>query len=141
MNGPLSYDKYKKARWQLVAGLEYLLFRSGPCTANVVEGGAFFRSSLDEDPPDLQCCFMPGAGVEKGVDNVPGGNGATLNICQTRPKSRGWVGLACADPMVPPRIVPNCISDPHDVEVICQGVKFGLEIMNQPILARHLCRP
>ena len=43
VNGTLSYDKYKKLRWQFVAGLEYLLFRRGPCTSNIVEGGAFFR--------------------------------------------------------------------------------------------------
>lgn len=140
VNGPFSYDKYKKPWWQLAAGLQYLLFRSGPCTANVVEGGAFFRSSLNEDRPDLQCCFMPGAGVEEGVDTVPGGNGTTLNICQTRPKSRGWIGLASANPMAPPRIVPNYLADPHDVEVMCQGVEFGIEIMNQPILGKHLRR-
>lgn len=140
VKGPFSYDKYKKWRWQFAAGLEYLLFRRGPCTANIVEGGAFFRSSLNEDRPDLQCCFMPGAGVEEGVDTVPGGNGTTLNICQTRPRSVGWVGLRNSDPLAAPHIQPNYLQDTYDVEVMCEGVEFGREIMSQPVIARHLTR-
>ena len=31
LNGPHSYDKYKKPHWKAVAGLNYLLFGSGPC--------------------------------------------------------------------------------------------------------------
>lgn len=141
VNGPFSYDKYKKPLWQVAAGLEYLLFRTGPCTANIVEGGAFFRSSLAEDRPDLQCCFMPGAGVEEGIDTVPGGNGTTLNICQTRPRSVGSVGLVSADPDVLPRIAPNYLQDDHDLTVMCEGVERGLEIMARPAIARHLRRP
>lgn len=140
VNGPLSYDKYKKWRWQAAAGLEYMLFRRGPVVANVVEGGAFFRSSLAEDRPDLQCCFMPGAGVEEGVDDVPGGNGTTLNICQTRPRSVGSVSLHSADPMAPPRIRPNYLQEGFDLQVMCEGVEFGREIMSQPVIAKHLAR-
>ncbi|MCC6305903.1 MAG: GMC family oxidoreductase N-terminal domain-containing protein [Rhodobacteraceae bacterium] len=140
VDGPLSYDKYKKRHWQFAAGLEYLLFRRGPCTANVVEGGAFMRSTLSEDRPDLQCCFMPGAGVEEGVGTVPGGNGTTLNICQTRPRSRGEVTLAGPDPFALPRIAPGYLADPLDLGVMCQGVEMGLRIMAQKVLARHLRR-
>ena len=140
VNGPFSYDKYKKLHWQAAAGLEYLLFRRGPCTANVVEGGAFFRSSLNEERPDLQCCFMPGAGIEEGVDTVPGGNGTTLNICQTRPKSVGWIGLRSNDPFDLPYIRPNYLTEEYDVDVMCEGVEFGREIMSQPVIARHLRR-
>jgi choline dehydrogenase len=140
VNGPVSYDKYKKPRWQFAAGLEYILFRRGPCTANVVEGGAFFRSALNEDRPDLQCCFMPGAGIEEGLDTVPGGNGTTLNICQTRPKSVGWVGLRSSDPFELPLIQPNYLKEQYDLDVMCEGVEFGREIMSQPIISKHLTR-
>lgn len=140
VNGPFSYDKYKKLRWQGMAGLEYLLFRRGPVVANVVEGGAFFRSSLAEDRPDLQCCFMPGAGVEEGVDDVPGGNGTTLNLCQTRPRAVGALTLTSADPMAMPRIKPNYLQNDYDLQVMCEGVEFGREIMSQQVIAKHLTR-
>jgi choline dehydrogenase len=133
-----SYDKYKKLHWQTWAGLQYALFRSGPVVSNVVEGGAFFRSSLAEGRPDLQFCFLPGAGVEEGVDTTPGGNGCTLNICQTRPKSVGFVSLTSADPLANPYIQPNYLQEQHDVEVMADGVQFGLEVMEQDIIARHV---
>ncbi|MBB3395993.1 GMC family oxidoreductase N-terminal domain-containing protein [Rhizobium sp. BK060] len=140
VNGPFSYDKYKQPHWQIAAGLEYLFFKKGPCTANVVEGGAFFRSSLNEDRPDLQCCFMPGAGVEEGVDTVPGGNGTTLNICQTRPRSVGRITVSSADPFAAPVIQPNYLQQDYDVRVMCEGIEFGREIMSQPVIAKHLRR-
>lgn len=141
LNGPFSYDKYKKLHWQAWAGLQYLLFRSGPVVANVVEGGAFWRSSLSEGRPDMQYCFLPGAGVEEGVDTVPGGNGCTLNICQTRPKSVGFVELRSADPMDRPFIKPNYLEERYDLECMADAVEFGQSIMLQPAIAGHIRRP
>jgi len=140
LNSAFSYDKYKKLHWQALAGLQYALFRSGPVMSNVVEGGAFWRSSLAEGRPDSQYCFLPGAGVEEGVDTVPGGNGCTLNICQTRPKSVGFVQLRSADPLDLPFIKPNYLQEQHDVECMADAVEFGREIMNQPIITAHIRR-
>ena len=140
LNSAFSYDKYKKLHWQAFAGLQYALFRSGPVMSNVVEGGAFWRSSLAEGRPDSQYCFLPGAGVEEGVGTVPGGNGCTLNICQTRPKSVGFVQLRSADPLDLPFIKPNYLQEQHDVECMADAVEFGREIMTQPIITAHIRR-
>ena len=93
LNGPHSYDKYKKLHWQAWAGLQYVLFKTGPVASNIVEGGAFWWSDRSEATPDLQLHFLAGAGVEEGVGTVPGGNGATCNVYHTRPRSRGTVKL------------------------------------------------
>ena len=61
LNGPHSYDKYKKLHWKLWAGTEYLLFRSGPVSSNIVEGGAFWWSDRSAETPDLQFHFLAGA--------------------------------------------------------------------------------
>ncbi|MFO0005650.1 MAG: GMC family oxidoreductase N-terminal domain-containing protein, partial [bacterium] len=66
LNGPYSYDKYKKAHWKLWAGLQYAMFRSGPVASNIVEAGAFWWSDRSEKTPDLQFHFLAGAGVEEG---------------------------------------------------------------------------
>lgn len=137
---PLSYDKYKKPHWKLAAGLQYALFREGPVTSNVVEGGAFWRTALAENRADAQYCFMAGAGVEAGVGSVPGGNGCTLNVCQTRPRSTGAVQLRSADPLDFPSIEPNYLTDPFDVECMIQATEFGRHIMSRSAMAGHILR-
>ncbi|MCS0502833.1 GMC family oxidoreductase [Ancylobacter mangrovi] len=138
LNGPYSYDKYKKLRWQAVAGLEYALFRTGPVTSNVCEGGAFWWGDSADPLPDLQYHFLAGAGVEVGVDGTPSGNGCTLNVYGCRPRSRGTVSLRSADPSVPLKIDPHYLADPHDVEVLIEGVKKGEEIMSKPSIAKYI---
>lgn len=135
-----SYDKYKQVHWKVAAGLEYGLFRQGPATSNVVEAGAFWRTSLAENRADAQYCFMAGAGVEAGVDSVPGGNGCTLNVCQTRPRSVGFVQLRSADPLVSPFIQPNYLSEDYDVDCMAEATEFGRHIMAQQVIARHIRR-
>ena len=131
LNGPHSFDKYKKPHWKLMAGLEYLALGKGPVASNIVEGGAFWWGDRAEKTPDLQFHFLPGAGVEKGVGSVPGGNGCTLNSYHTRPRSRGSVTLRSPDPNDAPRIDTNAFSDPYDLARAVDGVKMSQEIMAQ----------
>ncbi|GLU29837.1 GMC family oxidoreductase N-terminal domain-containing protein [Brucella sp. NBRC 12950] len=131
LRGPFSYDKYKKPHWKLWAGMEYLMFRRGPVSSNIVEGGAFWWSDRKEKTPDLQFHFLAGAGVEKGIGSVPGGNGCTLNSYHLRPRSRGSVKLASNDPSEAPKIDLNCFSDPYDLERGIDGVKLSLSILSQ----------
>lgn len=137
---PYSYDKYKKLRWQAWAGLEYALFRSGPVTSNVCEGGAFWYGHKTDPLPDLQYHFLPGAGVESGVDIVPGGNGCSLVAYQTRPRSRGFIELRNDDLTAPPLVNPGYLSDEYDLACLVEGVKIGQDIMRQPAIARHIRR-
>jgi choline dehydrogenase len=135
-----SYDKYKKLHWQIWAGLEYGLFRGGPVTSNICEGGVFWYGNKADPLPDIQYHFLPGAGVEAGVDSVPGGNGCSLVIYQTRPRSRGFVELRNSDPMAPPVVNPGYLSDEYDVDCLIEGVKMGQDMMIQPAISRHIRR-
>ncbi len=129
LNGPHSYDKYKKLRWKLAAGAEYLLFKSGPVASNIVEAGAFWwGNKKEEKTPDLQFHFLAGAGVEKGVSDVPGGNGATCNSYYTRPKSRGSVTLRSNNPADAPLIDPNSFAEPYDLERHIEAIKITQEV-------------
>lgn len=133
-----SYDKYKKLRWQVAAAVEYGLFRSGPITSNVCEGGAFWFGDKSDPLPDLQYHFLAGAGVEEGVDTVPSGNGCTVNVYACRPKSRGRIGLRSADPRVAPVVDTNYLSHQYDVDRLIDGVKLGEEIMSQPAMQKFI---
>jgi choline dehydrogenase len=128
LNGAHSYDKYKKKRWQLWAGLQYVLFRTGPVASNIVEAGAFWWSDRDEKTPDIQFHFLAGAGVEEGVGSVPGGNGATCNSYHVRPRSRGTVRLRSANPADAPLIDPNSFAEPYDLECHIDGIKITQEV-------------
>jgi choline dehydrogenase len=140
LRGPVSYDKYKRWHWQAAAGLQYLLFGSGPAVSNLVEGAAFWRSSLARGQPDVQYCFLPGAGLEGGVDTVPNGNGFTMNVCPTRPDSVGSVELRSSDPMDFPLIKPNYLGCANDVERFIEAVEHAREILSQPAISGYVTR-
>ncbi|PZU85499.1 MAG: alanine-phosphoribitol ligase [Shinella sp.] len=138
LNGPHSYDKYKKLHWKAAAALNYALFRSGPASSNLIEGGAFWWGDKAQACPDIQYFMVVGAGIEEGVDAVPGGNGCTVNLGQIRPRSRGEVTLLSNDPFANPRVAPRYFSDPYDLDAITEGTMNALEIMEKPAIGRYV---
>ena len=128
LSRPYGIDRYKKRRWQSIAGLEYALFGKGPVASNIVEGGAFWWGDQSEKTPDIQFHFLPGAGVEEGIGSVPGGNGCTLNSYHVRPRSRGSRHAALADPLDAPIIDPNAFAEPYDLERAIDGIMLSREI-------------
>ncbi len=140
LKGADSLDKYNKLHWMVAAGLQYSLFKTGPVTSNVVEGGAFWYADKDQDQPDLQFHFLVGAGVEEGAPAISSGSGCTLNSYTLRPKSRGSVTLASSDIRDMPIIDPNFVADPYDLKTSAEGVKISREILNQPAMAKYIKR-
>jgi choline dehydrogenase len=138
--GPNSYDKYKKIHWQAWAGLQFALFRSGPVTSNVVEGGAFWWVDRNDPHPDIQFHFLAGAGVEAGIPTVPSGNGCTLNAYLVRPESRGTVSLSTELGRHGPVIDPNYLSAGDDLTKTVDSVRLGRRIMAQHALGKYLAR-
>ncbi|MEO0990863.1 MAG: GMC oxidoreductase, partial [Pseudomonadota bacterium] len=131
--------KYNKWHWAAWAGVQYVLFKSGPITSNVVEGGAFWYSDTAASVPDLQFHFLAGAGAEAGVPSVPpGSSGITLNSYTVRPKSRGTVRLKSANPSDGPLIDPNFLDHPDDLKTSVEGVKISREIFSQPSLQKYV---
>ncbi|MEX3007776.1 GMC family oxidoreductase [Hoeflea sp. TYP-13] len=140
LKGPTSLDKYNKPHWMMWAGLQYVLFKSGPVASNVVEGGAFWYGDKSQPVPDLQFHFLAGAGVEEGVPAIPSGSGCTLNSYTLRPKSRGTVTLRTANPADNPIVDPNFIAHPDDLKTSVEGIKISREIVNQPALGKYVKR-
>ncbi len=140
LNGAHSYDRYKKKRWQAWAGLQYVMFKSGPVASNIVEAGAFWWSDRAEKTPDLQFHFLAGAGVEEGVGTVPGGNGATCNSYQVRPRSRGQVTLRSGNPADPPIVDPNSFAEPYDLDRHIEAIKITQDVGRTRSLSRYVAR-
>ena len=62
-------------------------------------------------------------------------DGYSAHICVLRPESRGSVGLQDANPASPPRIDPNFLSDPRDLQTLMAGVRIMERAMAAPPLA------
>jgi choline dehydrogenase-like flavoprotein len=130
--GDLSFDRYKPWWMSAAAGLQWLAFGTGPLASNVCDGGGFWFAEADAPAPDLQFHFLPGSGLEHGLRPIR--NGVTLNSCYLRPRSRGTVRLASADPRAKPLIDPNYWGDPHDAAMSIAGFRLARRIMAQPAL-------
>lgn len=140
LKGPDSLDKYGKFPLMYWAVLQYGLFKTGPLTSNVVEGGAFWYADTSAAAPDLQFHFLAGAGAEEGVPGVPSGSGITLNSYTLRPRSRGEISLRSANPMDPAIVNPNFLAEPKDIQTSAEGVRISCEIFSQPALQKYIKR-
>jgi len=134
-----SLDRFNRVRPATVmAGLEYLAFRSGPFASNLVEAGGFSYANKDESTPDVQFHFLPAARADTGPTTLRPGYGATLNSYFLRPRSRGTVRVASSDPRRQPLIDPNYLADDYDVEMTIAGVQQSREIMAQSSMASYI---
>jgi choline dehydrogenase-like flavoprotein len=131
--GDHTYDKYAKPHWAVVAGLRYLLTKNGPLASSLFETGGFWYADENARSADIQFHLGLGSGIEAGVAKMQN-SGVTLNSAHMRPRSRGTVRLASADPAAAPLIDPNYWSDPYDREMSIRGFKLAREIMSQKAL-------
>ncbi|UCA44418.1 GMC family oxidoreductase [Pseudochrobactrum sp. XF203] len=131
--GDHTYDNVAKLHRTLWAGLEYVLFRSGPVASSLFETGGFWYADPQARSPDIQFHLGLGSGIEAGVAKLKNA-GVTLNSAYLHPRSRGTVRLRSADPAAAPLIDPNYWSDPHDVKMSIEGLKIAREIFNQAAL-------
>ncbi|OUI91179.1 alanine-phosphoribitol ligase [Acetobacter indonesiensis] len=135
----ISLDKYNKLHNMAWSGLQYAVFGTGPAASNIVEAGAFWRTSPSVKVPDIQFHFLAGAGAEAGVMTVPKGQaGITLNSYLLRPKSCGTVRLNSTDARMAPLVDPNFLSHPDDLRLAAKGVMLSHEIFSQPSLQKHI---
>ena len=136
-SGPHSYDGVQRLDRTILAGLQYLIFKTGPVAASLFETGGFWYADPTARSPDIQFHLGQGSGIEKGIVKINGA-GITLNSAYMRPKSRGTVRLGSADPMAAPLIDPNYWADPQDLEMSLRGLEMAREILRQPALAPWL---
>jgi len=137
--GDHTYDKYNRPHHAAWAALQYLLFKKGPVASSLFETGGFWYADRDHKArsPDIQFHLGLGSGIEAGVAK-PKSSGVTLNSAYLRPRSRGTVRLASADPMSPPLIDPNYWSERHDREMAIRGLQLAREILSQKAMTRFV---
>jgi choline dehydrogenase-like flavoprotein len=137
--GDHTYDKYQRPWLAAWAGLQYLLLRKGPAASSLFETGGFWYADPEAGArsPDIQFHLGLGSGIEAGMARLENA-GVTLNTAYLRPRSRGTVRLADADPASAPLIDPNYWSDPHDRHMSLRGLRLARQLLAQPALRRHV---
>jgi choline dehydrogenase-like flavoprotein len=128
---PESYDGQDQLIPMIKHGLRYLMFKTGPVTSNVCEGGAFLSTEGNNDWPDNQMHFLPAYVVDHGRKKIDG-SGMTLNTAYLRPEARGTVKLSSNDPSQTPLIDPNFLGVDEDLRRSIECFKMAREILAQP---------
>ena len=108
--------------------LKYLLWKKGPLTSNVGEAGGFVKSKPDLSYPDLQFLFAPVYFLNHGFTK-PEGHGFTLGPTLLYPQSKGDIKLRSNNPLEPPIIQPNYLTNAADLPPLVEGVKLARKIV------------
>ena len=104
---------------------------TGPFTSNIAEAGGFLKTGATLSEPDIQLHFLPALVDDHGRKKHLGG-GFSCHVCVLRPKSRGQVTLKNYNPLSPPLIDPNFLSDDHDLNTLIKGIKIATPILDAP---------
>jgi len=112
---------------------QYRRERRGPITSNFAECGGFLKTRPELEVPDIQLHFGMALADDHGRKRHIG-TGFTCHVCVLRPKSRGNVALASADPLKAPLIDPNFFGDPADLETMVAGFKTTRRLLETPAL-------
>ncbi|MDM0026196.1 GMC family oxidoreductase [Variovorax saccharolyticus] len=113
-------------------GAQWLFGQRGPLTVGAGQVGGMVRSAVAKDArADVLFNVMP-LSVDKPGDALHRFSGFSASAAQCRPESRGTVSLRSADPLAPPRIVSDYLTEPQDIRVLVEGLKILRDIYAQP---------
>jgi choline dehydrogenase len=121
---------------KLGIGIRWMLTRGGLGATNHFESCGFIRSKKGVEWPDIQYHFLPAA-IRYDGKSAFDGHGFQLHVGHNKPKSRGWVRLASADPTHAPHIRFNYLQHRDDIEGFRHCVHLSREIIHQPAMDEY----
>ena len=140
-NGPYGYYREGVGWRMLKNGIQFKLFGSGPVTSAGVEAGAFVNPVDPEAPPTIQAFCVPIVYLDRDTQGlVEDGYGVTITTVVVKPRSRGSVRLASADPKAMPLVSPHLLKDPQDMRDMVAGQRFFMRAFQQDPLASRIER-
>jgi choline dehydrogenase len=132
-------DEVRSPWRKLAAGLEWLLFRTGPLTVSAGHVGVFARTRPELASPDIQFHFIRFSAEAPGQGLHPF-SGFTASVCQLRPESRGQLRLRSPAPEAHLLIQPNYLATEGDCQTMLDGMKLARTIIGMPAIAPHVLR-
>ena len=131
--GEHTYDRIAQPHRTAWAGLQYLAFKTGPVTSTLFETGGFWYADSQARSPDIQFHLGLGSGIEAGVAAMKN-PGVTLNSAFLRPRSRGTVRIASADPKAAPLHRSELLGRSLRPRCAIKGLRMARDILRQPAL-------
>jgi choline dehydrogenase-like flavoprotein len=133
-DNPNFFSLSPKGIGRLLRGIrQYRRERRGLITSNFAECGGFLKTRPELDIPDVQLHFGMSIVDDHGRKRHRG-SGFACHVCLLRPKSRGTVSLANADPLAAPLIDPNFLGERDDLEAMVAGFKTTQRLMQTPAM-------
>ena len=121
---------------QLVAGVQYVLWRGGPMSGNGLYVGALVRSDPRLERPDLQINISAWSTIDRTRDGIISHPFPAFAISPVhlRPEGRGTVRLKSPDPLAPPEIRFNFLRSDYDMQAMIIGIRIARKIASQQAL-------
>lgn len=135
---PITTNDDLRTLWsQAKIGLKWALFRKGPLSVGIQQGGMFARTREDMDRPDVQFHFGTlTADMTAGKPHdFPG---FTMSVCQLRPSSRGELRIRSSDPTEAPAIYANYLATEHDEKTMVEGFKLARKIAATRAMSEYI---
>ncbi|RBI86382.1 choline dehydrogenase [Rhodosalinus halophilus] len=114
-----------------IEGVRWLLNGEGVVGTNHFDVVAAIRSRPGVDYPDLQLTIAPIA--MQGLTWEPvADHSFQIHVGLMRAASRGEITLRAPDPLMPPRILCNYLSQRSDVDAMLAGIRLTRDLVAQP---------
>ncbi|MFN3247876.1 GMC family oxidoreductase [Roseibium album] len=138
-NGPHGYYRQGEGLRMLWNGLQFKVFGSGPVTSAGVEAGAFVNPGNRDAEPTIQAFCVPIVYLDRDAQTeLKDGYGVTVTTVVVKPKSRGEVRLASADPSHMPIVCPNLLKEEEDMQEMIAGQRFFVDAFKSEPLASKI---
>jgi choline dehydrogenase len=124
---------YTKLIPKVLAGIQWFLSKSGPCSQSYLEAGGFAKSSPKREIANIQFHFFPSFVIDHGLVN-PSSHGYQLHASPNHPKSRGSITLNSSDPYDHPKILFNYLEHEDDLRQTRECIHVARKILSQPSL-------
>ena len=124
--------------------LRYLIKRDGLMSIASATVQSLMRSKSSNLYPDLKVQMMLISGQNRYARNKKIGldpfSGFSIGAFPLYPKSRGSTHLQSSNPLEPPIIKANYLSEKYDQELTVKGLHLVRKIISQPSISPHVIR-
>jgi len=120
-------------------GLQYMAFGTGPVTTTGIEACLFYDPD-GGDRPTIQLYCVPTVYLDRDVASARPTYGVTLTSCLLRPRARGSVRLASADPDARPLVDCNFFGHPEDLRLTIASIRVARQLLDTEPVASKIAR-